>query len=589
MTDRILVRNWSPAQAVIVTLNLQRLLSAQAPSLQATSTHKTRTRRARDLGQQDCKSLAESLLLLFHSSSAPRRRTFPIITRFMSNMFSRLRQRIQRAVSHENIHTGVPHAAMPAPPPLFAAPAPHPATLQDELPVVETTSPRKLRRTVAIHDLKAPVMNERRKQGTPSRSPQTPQHSKPISRKENNSSREEDELLYGKLTSDGSQVHLTCSEVLDISKNFSSSPFSEESPFNRVIGAQHSQDHRVASDATVIIHRVDTAGLNESNSNEDEEMLEGEEVIEQPDLPKGSRKRSRTMSEEDSDTDIVEPSRPRKQARTSPGSTMSARSPSPSPSPPQRSSPHRMRIARVRTQSAPLFGHKRRESIENDPSHPQGHKTARRVWSAEDVLRALHTGRANTEPGDTTPPPSPIISPATLLDSLHTLPSPRAPVTKLNRRPLSNVTDEFVPDFLRSSTPSIHEAEEPITPGCTFRCLIDTPTEIRNDLDLEGFGLDGATDSRIVAVEKDGQSTMITSQQSKTLENAEDNTEPKQPIISHVLRGLDNDAKFLQDALRQVKSLKEKVARHNRKTRSAKQWLDNHSVSFVTFCHNEAC
>jgi hypothetical protein len=92
------------------------------------------------------------------------------------------------------------------------------------------------------------------------------------------------------------------------------------------------------------------------------------------------------------------------------------------------------------------------------------------------------------------------------------------------------------------------------------------------------LGLDGASDSKVADADDDKDDTKsvvsFTSSLSASLYDADETGHPAQPNIRHVLHGLDSDAKFLQDALNQIKSLRNKVTEYHKRARRTRQSID---------------
>lgn len=483
-------------------------------------------------------------------------------------MFKKLQRRLHRAISFDTTDQ----------------PSPTTAASTREQTRGEVAS-RKLRRTAATRNLKgtsAANGKEAKVKQEAQMSPQTPERAVSISREEHDSGA----VLKGTLSGDGGSVRLLSGVVMDVSNAVTSSPCEEESPFIRNSRKPLIAKERNASSATVIIHRRAFECRDAVDTDDDEPMFEfGKSAFRTQTSTRVDLKRIRTRlighGEEDSEEDENKSIRPQKRARKLSDISPSQRSASPSPTHERYNK--RSKSTPIRTQSEPETLRICRESIENDPSQIQGHEAVRRIWSAGDVLGALSTSRATNDTDDTaTPPASPEMSPLTTQHLEHRLLLPEIAPPKLERAPLTNITNDYVPDFLQPPEPEIQVVEEPPTPGCIFRCLSDNFTDGSNDSAETLLGLDGAADSKI-ADEGDQQSVnSMTSDLSDDLEDAGEDGKPKQPIISHVLRGLDNDARFLQDVLRQVKALREKVAKHDRKTRRAKARLDENTVCDIT-------
>jgi hypothetical protein len=87
-----------------------------------------------------------------------------------------------------------------------------------------------------------------------------------------------------------------------------------------------------------------------------------------------------------------------------------------------------------------------------------------------------------------------------------------------------------------------------------------------------------------VAVDDINQATAspssMGSKDSMENDKTEDAPERKALVVSHILRGLENDTKFLQDGLSQVRALKAKAGRHDMHRAWAQEWLDDNTVCF---------
>jgi hypothetical protein len=269
--------------------------------------------------------------------------------------------------------------------------------------------------------------------------------------------------------------------------------------------------------------------------------------------------------------------RPQKRLRSDSDSTVSDLSVSPSPR--YKLSTTRHPIVPRLVHSQPELARSRRESIENDLSHHAGEKVGRRVWSADDVLHALRNGRHEVEDASkTTPPTSPILSPTTLQKEEYTLHSPTPRPLRLNREPLVNITDKFVPTFLQAPEPELQPLVRPPTPGSTWHLHGSPGLHVLTKVMTSSptlLGLDGASDSKVADADddKDDAKSVVsfTSSLSASLYDADETGRPAQPNIRHVLRGLDSDAKFLQDALNQIKALRNKVAKYHKRARRTRQ------------------
>ena len=470
---------------------------------------------------------------------------------------------------------------MPSPSCHLRPPAiPPQAPSQEQIPSQGGVSPRKLRRTAAVSNLKAAALTseEHDSQQLPPAGPRTPEQSRPTLHKQHSKLHNSPDIERGFMSNDSSYVQLASGKVFDLDKALSSLEDEERLFDQPAEGQAVVAPQRHTSGSTVIIHRQRSCDL--SDLNADKEMLElnddgGIWNTNDNGIYVG-RKRGRSDMEGSESEDEEEAENRGKKARSSSASTQVRQSCSPSP--PQRNGLRVHKSGLMRTRSEPR-GHTRRESIENDPTQARGANAVRRVWSGEDVLHALSTGRAEGRSSGTTPPASPTVHPVVTQVQAHTLPSPKMQQPKLARRPLSNITDEFVPDFVKPTTPTLSAQDEPTTPGHTFQCLSDGFLSHKDDSELTLVGFDGASESKTTAKTNELDNETINSELSDDLEDAGEDGKAKQPIISHVLRGLDNDARFLQDALMQVKLLKEKVEKHDRQARNTKRWLEDHKVA----------
>jgi cytochrome c biogenesis protein ResB len=140
-----------------------------------------------------------------------------------------------------------------------------------------------------------------------------------------------------------------------------------------------------------------------------------------------------------------------------------------------------------------------------------------------------------------------------------------------------------VPDFLQEAEPEVALNHLPPTPGETWNDVGDailTDAYLDEEEALTEF--DETHDERFPVDQMSTTSTSIVASNfnnSEQSDQVQEKAQKKGPILSHVLRGLDNDTKFLHDALQQINTLKVSVEAHDRHCERVKEWLDNNTVA----------
>jgi hypothetical protein len=492
---------------------------------------------------------------------------------------------------------------------------------QAQVTTREIISPRTLHRAEAIEALKTTCrLQEQHKQMN--QDPQTPQdrHRELVaewSRK--------DTITRGAMSSDGSSVRLPSGQSFSIKNETQMSSDNEVTSFNQILDPFNLSGSRRTSASTVLVRRqgedrdTSSSATDGSDSVQDletefslplnygrtatyvhsdisEAISPSSHFMPQnrtPDLLGSGRKRAREVlggvTNELHDGHPSPQKRPRLPHKNDSPSTEDGDETStfdrlPSPTPQCRKALLRKGSFTRRVQSQPEFRHTRRESIENGDTLYRRQLPGRRTWSAGEVLSALNSGREDASSGeDMTPPRSPLglVSTLPTQGRLYTLQLPKACPKKLRREPLSNITNQYVPKFLQDSEPAIRIEERPPTPGGTWNGLLDsihTDEYFGGDDILVGF--DGVLDKKLLSAEA---STSLPSFTATKDEHSDNEDKTKAPILAHVIRGLDNDASFLQDALQQIKTLKARVRAHERRRKRAKQWLDNNQITVSSF------